>query len=152
MGQSGSHRWRSTFLAAVLGLALGVCVPATAQQTFYYAYEIGLAHERAGRWTAALTAFESAVELRPEAGRNIGTFGRDVLEVYDPYSHLARVSLELGRNDDARRWLERARSEGATPRPELERLEARLGQPLPVRATPSVATATPTMVVEATAT
>ncbi len=152
MGKFGSRWWRSVCFALALGLAIGACVPAAAQQTFYDAYEMGLAHERAGRWTAALAVFETAVELRPQAGRNISTFGRDVLEVYDPYFHLARVSLELGRIDDARRFLDRARSEGVTPDSELDELDARLGRPPPVRVTHTVVVATPTRLVEPTST
>ena len=111
----------------VVWAAMVFCHPAAAQETFYDAYELGLGHERAGRWSQALAAFETARGLRPEAGRNVPTFGRAVLEVYDPDLHIARVKIELGRGGEAVRDLDRARSNSVSSASEIEALEARLG-------------------------
>jgi hypothetical protein len=108
-----------------------------AQTTFYDAYDLGLAHERAGRWSAARTAFEAAVDLRPNAGRNVPTFGRDVLAVYDPYFHLAAVEIELGLVVEAREHLATAKSAGVSPPEEMEALAARLGEPSPPEPDPT---------------
>ncbi len=45
MGKFGSRWWRSVCFALALGLAIGACVPAAAQQTFYDAYEMGLVNQ-----------------------------------------------------------------------------------------------------------
>ena len=123
--------------------------PLAAQSTFYDAYELGLAHERAGRWSAALEAFETAARLRPESGRDVPTFGRDTLSVYDPSLHLARVEIELGRNVEASSHLEAARSAGVSPRSEIEALAARLGEGSVVEDAATAVPVTPTRVVEA---
>ena len=123
--------------------------PLAAQSTFYDAYELGLAHERAGRWSAALAAFESAVQLRPDAGLDVPTFGRDTLSVYDPYLHLARVEIELGRYEEASSRLEAARSAGVSPRSEIDSLAARLGEEPVIEEVATAAPVTPTRVVAA---
>lgn len=117
---------RTVMFIVVLCVALGA-LPIMAQDTFYDAYEVGLSYERAGRWSQALAAFETARSLRSEPGRDVPTFGRAVLEVYDPDLHLARVKIELGRGDEAVRDLDRARSNGVSSASEIEALVARLG-------------------------
>lgn len=118
-----------------------------AQETFFDAYELGLAHERAGRWTAALTAFHAAVELRPEAGKSVPTFGHDVIDVYDPYIHIAQSHMELGRIDDARRFLNRSRSAAVSPKTEIDALASKLGETAPFPSTPTVRPSSPELVV-----
>ena len=123
MGQKHHIRRRpaSPRLAIFMAISCFVlaALPVMAQETFYDAYELGLGHERAGRWSQALAAFENARSLRPEPGRQIPTFGRAVLDVYDPDLHLARVKIELGRGDEAVRDLERARASNVSPKGEI---------------------------------
>ncbi len=109
-------------------MAVFLLVPAIAatQVTFYDAYELGLAHERAGRWSSAVTAFETAVSIRPTAGRDVQTFGRDTLDVYDPFLHLARVEIKLGRFPEAKKHLAVARAAGVSSHLEIENLTAKL--------------------------
>jgi len=144
-------RWGSTRVLGrgLKGLFLIVLVvtPLAAQSTFYDAYELGLAHERAGRWSAALKAFETAVRLRPEAGRNVPTFGRDTLLIYDPYLHLARVEIELGRNQQALSYLEATRSAGVSPRSEIDSLAASVGEKSIIEETATAVGVTPTRMV-----
>lgn len=133
---------------AIVACLVLLSVPTVAaQETFFDAYELGLAHERAGRWTEALTALETAVELRPEAGTSVPTFGHDVIDVYDPYLHLARILIELGRADDARRFLDQSRTAAVSPVSEIDALASELGAATAGPSTPTTRTATPKPVV-----
>jgi len=129
--------------AIVACLVLLSAPTVAAQETFFDAYELGLAHERAGRWTEARAAMQTAVELRPEAGRNVPTFGHDVIDVYDPYLHLARINLELGRGGEALRFLDQSRRAAVSPKSEIGSLASKLGGSASVPATPTEVPPTP---------
>jgi serine/threonine-protein kinase len=137
------HRSPVPRLMLVAWLMLFSSNPVVAQETFYDAYELGLAHERAGRWTEALTALQAAVRLRPEAGINVPTFGLDVIDVYDPHIHLARIHLELGRGDEARRFLDQSRSAAVSPVSEIDSLALKLGGVASGPANSTLSSATP---------
>ncbi len=117
---------RGQRLLAVL-IALWISAPAVhAQATFYEAYARGLAHEKAGRFDDARTALLRAVELRPEPGTKLRTYGLNFLDRYQPYLHLARVELELGRLDEAEGHLRQANARGVAPKRQVTVLRARL--------------------------
>lgn len=118
----------SRSLVAILLLLAGSfsASPVVAQATFHEAYALALENLDAGRFEDARVALERAIELRPEAGRRIRTYGLNFLDLYTPYLHLARVELELGHLNAAERHLETSRAQGVAKASELEALAERL--------------------------
>jgi len=116
-----------TTLLLLAALLAGASATAGAQPPsppWKEAYLAGLRHEEAGQWGLASAAFERARLLRPEPEAEVDFGSAGTLD-YDPYFHLARCGLEVGRTPLAlRRLLERSVRAGVTPREEVERLAA----------------------------
>jgi len=113
-------------LLATLWLPLLPASPARADLQWYQHYERGLEAAERGEWSAALTGFEAAARLRPEAGARVRTYGSRFLFGYDPAFQRARCLLELRRLADARAALAEAAAAGVTPEADLAALRRRL--------------------------
>jgi hypothetical protein len=113
-------------LLAIALLALLAPAAASAQATFYAAYEQGLEHEGQGRWREAREAFLTAAELRPEPAQRAKTYGVNFLHDYDPYLHLARAELALGLLDEAEAHIARSAAAGVSPQAAIDELEQQL--------------------------
>jgi hypothetical protein len=101
-------------LAGLLAAAVSaLAFAASAQSTFYEAYEAGLRAESAGRWQEARAEFREAARLRGQPGRSIKTYGLNFLDTYDPYLHLARAALRLDLLSEAESELARGWCSGA---------------------------------------
>lgn len=106
------------FIVAVLTAAPRV----SAQATFYEAYARGLEQAAAGDFLAAREALLRAIEMRPEAGTRLRTYGLNFLDRYEPYLHVARAELELGLLEEAEEHAEIARRQGVASASDLDAL------------------------------
>ncbi len=127
----------------LLILTLAVAPAATAQSSFYDSYELGLRAEKEGRFQDALEHMQKAASQRAAAGRRVKTYGLNFLDVYDPYLHMSRASLELGKLDEAASYLETSRKQGVSPVSEYSALEEDLARRKAKKSAP-VATVPPT--------
>ena len=138
------------FVSAVVAMALAV--PAHGATAWYQHYRHGLELEERRSWREAVQAFEAAARIVPLPARQIETGGHGVVTPYDPYFHIARCLVELGKPRLALPSLKASAQAGVTPRPELEALwnrvkeeEARQrGRGAAPPAPPPPATPTPT--------
>jgi hypothetical protein len=87
--------------ASVLGV-LALCAARADAQEWHESYRAGLAALRRGDSARAVTALRRAIQLRPEPGRNVQTYGTNIEPRYFPYlrlaeAHLAQANLEGAR-------------------------------------------------------
>ncbi len=125
---------RPRYTAPALAVALAAVV-AVAGGSFYEAYERGLELEARGALPEAREMLLEAVRQRPEAGKNVRTYGLNFLAVYDPYLPLARIETRMGLLDEAARHLELSREAGVSPARQIaavaEALERARGPAVP---------------------
>ncbi len=114
---------RAARLGLVIGL-LGAALAASAQGAapWYQHYRRGLELEGQRKWRAAAQAFEAAARIVPLPARTIETGGHGTIVQYDPYFHIARCLVEMGKPRLALAPLKASAQAGVTPRPELEAL------------------------------
>jgi hypothetical protein len=89
---------RAGALAALIGLL--AAVPSTAQE-WYDAYQRGLDELSRGRVAQAGRLLESATRQRPQAGRDVLTYGTNSIPLYTPWLYLAEARLLAGEFDEA---------------------------------------------------
>jgi hypothetical protein len=123
---SGSFPRLAALLAAFL-LALAAA-PLPAQPAWSVLYRHGLQLESESRWAEALRAFHRASQEQPRAQQEAATPEGTPIAAYDPYVHMARCLLELGRPGEARLALRASYGAGVTPRAELQALGERIRQ------------------------
>jgi len=128
-------RW---LLAAVLCSILTFAAQARAAE-WYESYQEGMKALAQGQPARALSLLEQAAGQRPQPGRNVITYGTNVVERYYPYLHLAEAYVQARDLAGARSALKRSESWGREPAEERRRLAAqvdelaaRLAPPLPV--------------------
>jgi protein kinase-like protein/PEGA domain-containing protein/tetratricopeptide repeat protein len=124
---------------AALVLATALLVPSAAgAQEWDEAYRSGLTALARGEHARAVAAFQRAIALRPEPGRNILTYGTNVEPRYFPYLHLAEAYLGLGQLEAAREALVKSASFGERePSSERDRVDLRLNVALAQRQPPA---------------
>ncbi len=133
-------------LAAVLCSILIFTAHARAGE-WYESYQEGMKALAQGQPSRALSLLEQAAGQRPQPGRNVITYGTNVVERYYPYLHLAEAYVQVRDLAGARSALKRSESWGREPAEErrrltaqVEELAARLAAPppaaIPVRPSP----------------
>jgi hypothetical protein len=90
--------------ASVLGV-LALCAARADAQEWHESYRAGLAALRRGDSARAITALRRAIQLRPEPGRNVQTYGTNIEPRYFPYLRLAEAHLAQGNLEGAREAL-----------------------------------------------
>jgi hypothetical protein len=102
-------------------------VPVAARgEEWHEAYHAGVQALARGNAEAAVAALTRAVALRPEPGRNVLTYGTNVVPRYFPYLRLAEACLALGRLEQAQEALAASAGWQREPADERQKLEARL--------------------------
>jgi tetratricopeptide (TPR) repeat protein len=96
--------------AAGLALLLLLAPIAALAQDWDEAYRSGLTALARGDNARAAQALRRAIELHPEPGRNVPTYGTNVEPRYFPYLRLAEACLALGQLEAAREALEKSAS------------------------------------------
>ena len=111
--------------SAAAALALIVAVASTAPAAEWHeAYRDGVKALAQGQPARAVGLLEQAIAQRPEPGRNVITYGTNVVERYYPYLRLAEARLALHDPAGARSALERSEKWGREPGEERRALSA----------------------------
>jgi hypothetical protein len=135
---------RGTWVVAGL-LALGCLAPRTvAAQEWHELYAGGVAALRNGQAGKAADLLRRAIQKRPQAGRDVPTYGTNFEPHYFPYLRLAEAYLLLGAHEEARKVLETSARQGVEPAEERAALVARVSAALEARRPPPEPTAAPT--------
>ena len=111
-------------------------------QEWYEAYGDGVKALAQGRGDRAVFLLEYAVSRHAQPGRNVVTYGTNVVPQYYPYLRLAEAYLQQRDVAGARSALKRSETWGREPEEERRRLAARADE-LAVRLAPPVAATTP---------
>jgi hypothetical protein len=134
---------RRSWLVAGL-LALGCVAPRTvAAQEWHELYLGGVAALRNGQPAKAADLLRRAIQKRPQAGRDVPTYGTNFEPRYFPYLRLAEASLLLGAHEEARKALETSAHQGVEPADERAALVARVGAAIEARRPPPEPTPSP---------
>lgn len=115
---SGSSGGRRATAAAVLLLVAGTAFA----EEWFDAYDRGLAALKQKKGARAVEMLTRAIEMRPEPGTNLLTYGTNRLDRYYPYLALAEAHLLLGDGTAAREALARSEAKGKEPAAERARL------------------------------
>ena len=135
-------RSRRRIAAVVLGVLL-VARVASAEE-WHEAYRAGVQALARRDYQRAAGSLRRAINLRPEPGRNVLTYGTNVEPRYFPYLRLAEAYLALGELGPARETLEASATWGREPVDERRQLQARLESALePHQPPPPTPTAPP---------
>jgi len=118
---SALFRGRGVCLLAALLLAWGL-VPRAWAQEWYEAYTRGTRALARGQGSEAVQQLELALALRAEPGRNVITYGTNVVERYYPYLRLGEAYLLVGQLEPAREALRQSAKWGVEPEGERVRL------------------------------
>jgi Protein kinase domain/PEGA domain len=111
-------------------------------QEWYEAYRDGVKALAQGRADRAVSLLEYAVAKRPQPGRNVVTYGTNVVEQYHPYLRLGDAYVQQRDLAGARSALKRSETWGLEPADERRRLAARIDE-LAARLAPPVPATTP---------
>ena len=127
----------------LLVVAIVLLAGEASAQEWYEAYRDGVKALAQGRADRAVSLLEYAVSRRPQPGRNVVTYGTNVLEQYYPYLRLAEAYLHQRDLAGARSALKRSETWGREPEDERRRLASRADElaarlaPPPPATTPS---------------
>ena len=134
---------RGSWLVAGL-LALGCLAPRTvAAQEWHELYAGGVAALRNGQPGKAADLLRRAIQKRPQAGKDVPTYGTNFEPRYFPYLRLAEAYLLLGAHEDARKALETSARQGVEPAEERAALVARVGAAIEANRPPPEPTPSP---------
>jgi hypothetical protein len=132
----------------VASLALGILVPlSAAAQEWHELYAGGVAALRNGQAAKAADLLRRAIQKRPQAGRDVPTYGTNFEPRYFPYLRLAEAYLLLGSHEEARKALDTSARQGVEPAEERAALVARVSAAIEAKRPPPEPTPAPTPVV-----
>ena len=125
-------------------LALGCLAPRTAAaQEWHELYASGVAALRNGQPARAADLLRRAIEKRPQAGRDVPTYGTNFEPRYFPYLRLAEAYLLLGAHEEARKALDTSARLGIEPAEERAALVARVSAAIEAKRPPPEPTPSP---------
>jgi hypothetical protein len=134
---------RGSWLVAGL-LAIGCLAPRTvAAQEWHELYAGGVAALRNGQPGKAADLLRRAIQKRPQAGRDVPTYGTNFEPRYFPYLRLAEACLLLGAHEEARKALETSAHQGVEPADERAALVARVSAAIEAKRPPPEPTPAP---------
>jgi hypothetical protein len=125
-------------LICLVALLAGPAGSADAQE-WYESYGDGVKALSHGQAARAVPLLEAAAARRPQPGRNVITYGTNVVERYHPYLRLAEAHLALRDVASARAALRRSEAFAAEPAEDRRALRARIDE-LAARLAPPVTT------------
>jgi eukaryotic-like serine/threonine-protein kinase len=126
---------RRTAFALLVPAAFAAAVWA---QEWHESYRDGVKALSQGQPARAVVLLEAAAAQRPQPGRNVITYGTNVVERYHPYLRLAEAHLALRDVAGARAALRRSETWAREPAEDLRRLAAQVDE-LEARLAPPVA-------------
>src|SRR5688572_4266435 len=108
----------------MLAFVITGCAEAVSAQEWHESYRDGVKALSQGQPARAVGLLEGAVAARPRPGRNVITYGTNVVERYHPYLHLAEAYLALRDLGGARSALRRSETWALEPVEERKRIAA----------------------------
>ena len=124
-------------------LALGALPRTVAAQEWHELYAGGVAALRNGQAGKAADLLRRAIQKRPQAGRDVPTYGTNFEPRYFPYLRLAEACLLLGAHEEARKALETSAHQGVEPADERAALVARVSAAIEAKRPPPEPTPSP---------
>ena len=139
-----ARRW-SRGAGLVASLVFGSLAPlSAAAQEWHELYAGGVAALRSGQPAKAADLLRRAIQKRPQAGRDVPTYGTNFEPRYFPYLRLAEAYLLLGSHDEARKALDTSARQGVEPAEERAALVARVSAAIEAKRPPPEPTPAPT--------
>ena len=111
------------FNTLIIWLLFICSISAMGQNSFYEAYDEGLLHSKKEQWSEAEFHFLRAIDLKPDAGKNVKKYGMNFYPEYDPYFKLAEVYIHLSNTEKAHVFLQKAIDAKVMKKKDIKKLQ-----------------------------